>query len=57
MQVRAIAMDGLVWGASKIEPMAFGINKLQICAVVEDDKVASFIDLFMFDSHDGHAPG
>uniref|UniRef100_A0A915LQF0 Elongation factor 1-beta n=1 Tax=Meloidogyne javanica TaxID=6303 RepID=A0A915LQF0_MELJA len=28
--VRSIETDGLVWGASKIEPVAFGINKLQI---------------------------
>uniref|UniRef100_A0A1I7XWT9 Elongation factor 1-beta n=1 Tax=Steinernema glaseri TaxID=37863 RepID=A0A1I7XWT9_9BILA len=39
--VRAIEMDGLVWGASKILPIAYGINKLQICCVVEDLKVSS----------------
>lgn len=34
-------MDGLVWGAGKILPVAFGIKKLQICCVVEDDKVST----------------
>lgn len=36
-------MDGLVWGASKLVPVGYGINKLQIICVVEDDKVS--IDL------------
>uniref|UniRef100_A0AC34QA08 Uncharacterized protein n=1 Tax=Panagrolaimus sp. JU765 TaxID=591449 RepID=A0AC34QA08_9BILA len=39
--VRGIEMDGLVWGASKKMPVAFGINKLQISCVIEDDKVSS----------------
>ncbi|KAI1732609.1 EF-1 guanine nucleotide exchange domain-containing protein [Ditylenchus destructor] len=39
--VRSIECDGLVWGASKILPIAYGVNKLQICCVVEDDKVSS----------------
>ncbi|GMT21114.1 hypothetical protein PFISCL1PPCAC_12411 [Pristionchus fissidentatus] len=39
--VRSIEMDGLVWGAGKILPVAFGIKKLQICCVVEDDKVST----------------
>lgn len=39
--VRAIEMDGLVWGASKLVPSAFKINKLQINIVVEDDKVST----------------
>jgi len=38
--VRAIQSDGLVWGASKLVPLAYGINKLQIVAIVEDDKVS-----------------
>lgn len=38
--VRAIEMDGLLWGASKLVPLAYGIQKLQISCVVEDDKVA-----------------
>jgi elongation factor 1-beta len=42
-QVRTIVMDGLVWGASKLVPVGYGINKLQIICVVEDDKVS--IDL------------
>ncbi|XP_060881194.1 elongation factor 1-beta' [Metopolophium dirhodum] len=39
-QVRTIAMDGLVWGASKLVEIAFGIKKLQIMCIVEDDKVS-----------------
>lgn len=38
--VRAIEKDGLVWGASKWVPLAFGIKKLQINLVVEDEKVS-----------------
>lgn len=39
--VRTIILDGLVWGASKILPIAYGIKKLQISCVVEDDKVGT----------------
>jgi len=39
--VRSVEEDGLVWGASKILPVAFGIKKLQISCVVEDDKVGT----------------
>jgi len=38
--VRVIEMDGLLWGASKLVPLAYGIKKLQISCVVEDDKVS-----------------
>ncbi|KAK7427722.1 Translation elongation factor 1 beta [Neonectria magnoliae] len=37
--VRGIEMDGLVWGGSQLVPVAFGVKKLQINLVVEDDKV------------------
>lgn len=37
--VRSIEKDGLVWGASKLVPIGFGIRKLQINLVIEDDKV------------------
>ncbi|KAI9267351.1 hypothetical protein BY458DRAFT_207933 [Sporodiniella umbellata] len=37
--VRAIAMDGLLWGGSQFVPIGYGIRKLQINCVVEDDKV------------------
>jgi elongation factor 1-delta len=39
--VRSIEMDGLLWGASKLVPLAYGIKKLQISVVVEDDKVST----------------
>ncbi|XP_033834709.1 elongation factor 1-beta [Periophthalmus magnuspinnatus] len=41
--VRTIQMDGLVWGQSKLVPVGYGIKKLQINCVVEDDKVGTDI--------------
>jgi len=41
--VRSIEMDGLLWGASKLVPVGYGIKKLQIMCVIEDEKVS--IDL------------
>ncbi|XP_076062266.1 elongation factor 1-beta [Oratosquilla oratoria] len=38
--VRTIELDGLVWGASKLAPLAFGIMKLQILCTVEDAKIS-----------------
>lgn len=38
--VRTISMEGLVWGASKLNPLAFGINKLSILCTVVDDLVS-----------------
>nr|UYL70851.1 putative eukaryotic translation elongation factor 1 subunit Eef1-beta [Aspergillus fumigatus] len=38
--VKAIEIDGLVWGAYKWVPVGFGIKKLQINLVVEDEKVS-----------------
>ncbi|SZF00211.1 unnamed protein product [Blumeria hordei] len=37
--VRAIEKDGLLWGSSKLVPVGFGIMKLQITLVIEDDKI------------------
>ena len=37
--VRGIEKDGLVWGTSKLVPVGFGIKKLQINLVIEDDKI------------------
>ncbi|XP_072110326.1 elongation factor 1-delta-like isoform X4 [Mobula birostris] len=39
--VRTVQMDGLVWGASKLVAVGYGIKKLQIQCVVEDDKVGT----------------
>ncbi|KAL5093725.1 hypothetical protein Trisim1_010452 [Trichoderma cf. simile WF8] len=39
--VRGIEKDGLVWGQSKLVAIGFGIKKLQINLVVEDDKVST----------------
>ncbi|CAD0113443.1 unnamed protein product [Aureobasidium uvarum] len=38
--VRSIEKDGLVWGASTLVPVGYGVKKLQINLVVEDDKVS-----------------
>ncbi|KDN38448.1 putative EFB1-translation elongation factor eEF1beta [Tilletiaria anomala UBC 951] len=38
--VRSIEMDGLVWGASKLVAVGYGVSKLQITIVVEDEKVS-----------------
>jgi elongation factor 1-beta len=37
--VRSIEKDGLVWGGGKLVAVGFGIKKLQINVVIEDDKV------------------
>ncbi|XP_067086497.1 eukaryotic translation elongation factor 1 delta b (guanine nucleotide exchange protein) isoform X1 [Osmerus mordax] len=39
--VRSVAADGLLWGQSKLVPVGYGIKKLQISCVVEDDKVGT----------------
>jgi elongation factor 1-delta len=39
--VRSIEMEGLLWGSSKLVPLAYTIKKLQISCVVEDDKVST----------------
>ncbi|PIK37103.1 putative elongation factor 1 delta [Apostichopus japonicus] len=41
-KVMTITTDGLVWGKSQFVDVAYGIKKLQITCVVEDDKV--FVD-------------
>merc|ERR1712044_62629 len=39
--VRSIETDGLLWGTSKLVPVGYGIKKLTIACVVEDDKVGT----------------
>ena len=38
--VRSVEMDGLIWGASQLIDIGYGIKKLQITIVVEDEKVS-----------------
>jgi len=38
--VKSIEMDGLLWGASKLIPIGYGIKKLQVMCTVEDEKVS-----------------
>jgi len=37
---KTIEKEGLVWGAHKLVPVGYGINKLQLMCVVEDEKVS-----------------
>ncbi|KAM4589660.1 phenylalanine--tRNA ligase beta subunit [Fundulus diaphanus] len=39
--VRSVAMEGLLWGQAKLVPVGYGIKKLQIGCVVEDEKVGT----------------
>ncbi|KAJ4165624.1 hypothetical protein LMH87_007248 [Akanthomyces muscarius] len=39
--VRGIERDGLVWGTSKLIAVGYGIKKLQLNVVVQDDKVST----------------
>lgn len=39
--VRSIEQDGLVWGGSKLVAVGYGVKKLQINLVVEDEKVST----------------
>jgi len=38
--VRSIEMPGLLWGVSKLAPVAYNVKKLQILCVVQDDLVS-----------------
>jgi len=37
---KSIQKEGLVWGAHKLVPVGYGIKKLQVMCVVEDEKVS-----------------
>ena len=39
--VRSVEIDGLEWKGSKLVPVGYGIQKLQIICNVEDDKVGT----------------
>lgn len=58
--VRSIQLDGLTWGGSKLVPVGYGIRKLQIQCVVEDDKVGTDLleeEITKFEEHvSGQAP-
>ncbi|XP_015058632.1 elongation factor 1-beta 2 [Solanum pennellii] len=38
--VRSVQMDGLLWGASKLVPVGYGIKKMQIMLTIVDDLVS-----------------
>ena len=38
--IRSIEKEGLLWGKAERKPIAYGIFKLTISAVVEDDKIS-----------------
>jgi len=41
VEIKKIELDGLVWGTGQKKPLAFGIFKLVVVCVVEDDKVST----------------
>ncbi|XP_054446526.1 elongation factor 1-delta isoform X2 [Pteronotus mesoamericanus] len=52
--VRSVQLDGLTWGGSKLVPVGYGIHKLQIQCVVEDDKVGTDLleeEITKFEEH------
>ncbi|KAM6148246.1 elongation factor 1-delta isoform 3-T3 [Rhynchocyon petersi] len=52
--VRSVQLDGLTWGGSKLVPVGYGIRKLQIQCVVEDDKVGTDLleeEITKFEEH------
>lgn len=52
--VRSVQLDGLTWGGSKLVPVGYGIRKLQIQCVVEDDKVGTDLleeEITKFEDH------
>ena len=38
--VRSVEKDGLVWGLSKLVAIGYGVRKLQITLVIEDEKIS-----------------
>lgn len=58
--VRSVQLDGLTWGGSKLVPVGYGIRKLQIQCVVEDEKVGTDLleeEITKFEEHvSGWAP-
>jgi elongation factor 1-beta len=40
-KLKANQVDGLLWGAHKLEAVAYGVKKLVIMMTIEDDKVSS----------------
>merc|ERR1712177_41509 len=40
-KIRQISMEGLVWTAAELKPIAFGVNKLTIMCTIVDDLVSS----------------
>ncbi|XP_050223119.1 elongation factor 1-delta 1-like [Mercurialis annua] len=38
--IRSVEMEGLLWGASKLVPVGYGIKKLQIMMTIVDDLVS-----------------
>lgn len=52
--VRSVQLDGLTWGGSKLVPVGYGIRKLQIQCVVEDEKVGTDLleeEITKFEEH------
>ena len=52
--VRTIEMEGLLWGAGRLVPLAFGIRKLDIMCVIEDLKVSTDELIEKIEAFDNH---
>lgn len=39
--LKGVERDGLLWGAQKLVPVAYGVNKLVQMITIEDDKISS----------------
>jgi translation elongation factor EF-1beta len=52
--VRSVVMDGLLWGASKLVPLAYGIHKLQITSVIVDEKVSVDLLIESLEAHEDY---
>ena len=42
--VKSIEQDGLLWGASKLIPIGYGIKKLQVCYGISIITIPFFIN-------------
>jgi elongation factor 1-beta len=48
--VRGVETEGLVWGSSKLIPVGFGVQKLQINFLASGGRILSFHSSILSDS-------
>merc|ERR1719186_911600 len=51
-EIKTIAKDGFVWGANKLVPVGYGINKLQVMCVVEETMRTAGINEVLYFAYD-----